>query len=166
MNFKLFTTSAAAIALLASGAIAQDRPATTPANPPAAMDGTVTKTQKTTTMTTTEAIQFSASANADQMAVSELTGTDVRNSAGETLGDLSDVIIDDEGKPAIAIVGVGGFLGLGEKNVGVPFGALQFSMDGNERVARLDTTKEALEAAPNFVYAEKNTAGTPAARTQ
>jgi hypothetical protein len=103
------------------------------------------------------------------MAVSKMTGTDVRNAAGENLGDINDVIVDHAGKPTVAIIGVGGFLGIGEKNVGVPFQALQFttSTETNMRVARLDVTKEALKGAPTFVYSDETQANSPpAVRTQ
>ena len=75
---------------------------------------------KTTTSTTTEAIQFTSTATDSEMPLSELKGTNVRNAAGEKLGDINDVLIDISGKPSVIIVGVGGFLGLGEKDVGVP----------------------------------------------
>ena len=186
MKFKTFTLSAATAALLATGAMAQN-PAVQPENPPAdtlqqqpademnkpalgadkaekpAMDGeAVTKT----TQTSTESIQFTSSASAGQMLASELMGTAVRNAADENLGDINDVIVDREGKPSVAIIGVGGFLGIGEKDVGVPFESLEFVTNDNKRVARLDITKEALEAAPTFVYQdEKETASKEPAKT-
>lgn len=169
MNFRTFTLSAAAAALLATGAIAQNT-TTEPASPPAATapkDGAASTA--TVTSTTTEAIQFTSSATSDQMAVSKLTGTNVSNAAGENLGDINDVLVDKSGKPTVAIIGVGGFLGIGEKNVGVPFQALQFttSSDTNMQVARLDVTKEALKAAPTFVYADDTQVSRPTAvRTQ
>jgi len=90
----------------------------------------------------------------------------VRNSAGENLGDINDVVLDSTGKLSVVIIGVGGFLGIGEKAVGVPFSSLTMA-DANDgtRVARLDVTKDALNAAPAFVYKDtKATVGsTPAA---
>jgi sporulation protein YlmC with PRC-barrel domain len=173
MNFKTLTLSAAAATLLATGAIAQNT-TTEPSTPPAvtAPAATMPKegTVATTTVTsTTEAIQFASSVSGDQMAVSKLTGTDVRNAADENLGDINDIVLDKSGKPTLAVIGVGGFLGMGEKNVGVPFEALQFTMsnDTKVQVARLDVTKEALKAAPTFVYADDAQADVrPAARTQ
>ena len=169
MNIRTLTLSAAAATLLATGAIAQNT-TTEPATPPAVTapkEGAATSTT-TVTSTTTEAIQFTSSATADQMAVSKLSGTVVRNAAGENLGDINDIVLDKAGKPTLAIIGVGGFLGMGEKNVGVPFEALQFTMsnDTNIRVARLDVTKEALKAAPTFVYTDEVKVGAPAVRTQ
>jgi len=176
MNLRTITLSAATAALLASGAMAQNT-TTDPATPPAATApttppvATAPKDGAVSTVTsTTEAIQFTSNVSSDQLAVSALTGTDVRNAAGENLGDINDVVLDKSGKPTVAIIGVGGFLGMGEKNVGVPFHALQFTVsnDTNTQVARLDVTKEALQAAPTFVYVDEAqvNARAPAARTQ
>ena len=169
MDIKKLTLSAAAAALLATGAMAQNT-TTDPSTPPAVTlpKDTTTTTTKTVT-STTEAIQFTSSVAADQLVVSKLTGTDVRNSAGENLGDINDVIVDKTGKPTVAIIGVGGFLGIGEKNVGVPFQALEFtvSTETKAQVARLDVTKEALKAAPTFVYSDATQLSErPVVRTQ
>lgn len=180
MSLKAFSLSAAMVALMATGAIAQNT-TTDPAVPPAATVPETTPPAATTpaatnpvakpmtTSTTTEAIQFTQSPSATQMAVSKLRGTDVRNSAGEALGDINDVLIDSSGQPSVAIIGVGGFLGMGEKNVGVPFQALQFttSAETNTPVARLDVTKDILTGAPTFVYADRSMpSDQPAVRTQ
>jgi sporulation protein YlmC with PRC-barrel domain len=159
MNLKALSLSAATAALLATSAIAQNT-TTDPVTSPAATAPSASGTTSTATTTTTEAVQFTSSISASQMAVSKLTGTDVRNAAGDNLGDINDVIVDKAGVPTVAVIGVGGFLGIGEKNVGVPFQALQFptSTETNMRVARLDVTKEALKAAPTFVYSDETQA--------
>jgi sporulation protein YlmC with PRC-barrel domain len=55
---------------------------------------------------------------------SKLAGVDVYNDANEKIGDINDVILDRSGKVANVILGVGGFLGLGEHNVAVAFDKL------------------------------------------
>jgi hypothetical protein len=57
---------------------------------------------------------------------SALIGRTVTNAQGETLGDINDVIIDEQGTVVAVVIGVGGFLGVGEKDVGVRYTALQF----------------------------------------
>lgn len=179
MKLKTLTLSAATAALLATGAYAQDtapQPATPPvatpdqpaANKPmpdsssespmpnAAADKSAPSTGAvTSTTTTTESIQFTSSAGADDMLASELIGTPVRNAKEDKLGNINDVIMSKDGKPAVAVLGVGGFLGIGEKNVGIPFDSLQFTTDNNKKIARLEVDKQALESAPTFVYPEK-----------
>jgi putative membrane protein len=55
-----------------------------------------------------------------------LIGRTVENEQGENLGDINNVILNEKGDVVAVTIGVGGFLGIGEKNVGVPFDALQF----------------------------------------
>lgn len=156
---KKLSIGAAFAAMLATGALAQSSTTTTtePASPPAATapapsSGTASST---TTTTQTQSVNFKSAMGQDEMLASKVRGMEVRNAAGEDLGDINDLVLDRSGKPIVAILGVGGFLGLGEKNVGVPFESLAFA-DANDgtKVARLDATKEALQAAPNFVYTD------------
>jgi sporulation protein YlmC with PRC-barrel domain len=57
---------------------------------------------------------------------SALIGRSVLNSAGEILGDIEDIIIDEQGKVVAVVIGVGGFLGIGEKGIGVRYTDLKF----------------------------------------
>jgi sporulation protein YlmC with PRC-barrel domain len=161
--FKTLSLSAAMAALLATGALAQTTQPATPdtATPPAAMQPAPNSGAATTTTTTTQtqSINFKSTMGQDEMLASEVSGLEVRNAAGEDLGDINDLVMDQTGKPQVAIIGVGGFLGLGEKDVGVPFEALTFapSSDG-KTVVRLDVTKDALKSAPNFVFKDRTIA--------
>jgi sporulation protein YlmC with PRC-barrel domain len=58
---------------------------------------------------------------------SELIGTRVVSANNESIGDINDVIVDRKGQAIAAVVGVGGFLGIGEKDVAVPFEMLEFA---------------------------------------
>lgn len=96
-------------------------------------------------------INFVSNLSDGQVEVSELTGKQVVNSAGEELGDIDDLILDREGKPAIAVIGVGGFLGLGEKAVGVPFANLEMVPNEDGEISiRLNASKEDLANAPTY----------------
>jgi hypothetical protein len=87
----------------------------------------------------------------DQMMASALVGTTVYNAAGESVGDVNDIVLAADGSPFALVVGVGGFLGIGEKDVAVSFGALSVSTDADGKLKlTLDTTKEELDAAPAF----------------
>jgi hypothetical protein len=59
---------------------------------------------------------------------SQLEGVDIYNNNNEKIGDVSDVLVDQSGKVEAVVIGVGGFLGIGERNVAVPFNALKFEM--------------------------------------
>jgi len=67
----------------------------------------------------------------------------------ERIGEVNDLVIANDGKVAAAIIGVGGFLGVGEKNVAVNFTDFEWIVaeDKTERLV-LNTTKDALNAAP------------------
>lgn len=89
---------------------------------------------------------------------SRLMGQPVFSTAGddaEEIGNISDLVFSEDGQITAVVIGVGGFLGIGEKAVAVDFGALEFTLaaDNTERWV-LPTTAEALTSAPDFVWAE------------
>jgi sporulation protein YlmC with PRC-barrel domain len=99
---------------------------------------------------------------------SELIGETVYTSNAEnaeTIGEVNDLIVGNDGNIDAALIGVGGFLGVGEKNVAVNFEDLNMSLDKDgDRVVVLETTKEELEAAPAFENERADTtAAAPAA---
>jgi sporulation protein YlmC with PRC-barrel domain len=68
----------------------------------------------------------------------------------ETIGEVNDLIVANDGDIDAAIIGVGGFLGVGEKNVAVSFDSLKLVDRDGDRYVVLETTKEELEGAPDF----------------
>ena len=68
------------------------------------------------------------------------------------VGDVNDIILDREGKVAAVIIGVGGLMGAGEKNVAVPFDALKIAEKDRKTYLVMDTTKRALERAPGYTF--------------
>jgi hypothetical protein len=81
--------------------------------------------------------QFVAQQQQGQWLASKLIGTRVVSANNETIGDVNDVLIDRNGTAQAIVIGVGGFLGVGEKDVAVPFSALEFasSRDANTTAA-------------------------------
>ncbi len=71
--------------------------------------------------------QFMTQMQPEQIMASELIGTRVVSANNESIGDINDVIVDRNGQVMAAVVGVGGFLGIGEKDVAVPFKSLEFA---------------------------------------
>ena len=80
------------------------------------------------------------------------------------IGDVDDVLIDTDGHVTAMIIAVGGFLGMGEKDVAVPFSSVRASEKNNKWYLVLNTNKEALKNAPGFTYDKTKTAWIPAAR--
>jgi len=88
----------------------------------------------------------------DEILASSLIGSTVEDPAGEALGDINDVVLNDEGIVDGVVIGVGGFLGIGEKNVAVSFDAIEKAADANGTIVlTLNTTAEELENAPRYV---------------
>lgn len=87
------------------------------------------------------------------LSASRLSGANLKNADGESLGDIKEIMIDTEtGRVAYAVLSFGGFLGLGDKLFAIPWSALRTHLtDANSFV--LNVTKERLQAAPGF---EKN----------
>lgn len=72
--------------------------------------------------------------------------------------NINDLIFDRQGRISTVVIGVGGFLGMGEKNVGVSFDSLTFKVGNNgERMIVVGVSKEALVKAPEFNAIEKST---------
>ena len=87
---------------------------------------------------------------------SMFVGQDVTNASGEKVGDIRDLLLDKSGRITIAVIGVGGFLSLGEKHVAVPFGALTIKSGvKGERIVTAPLSREALTKAPAFNTTEK-----------
>ena len=80
-----------------------------------------------------------------------LVGTHVLNAQAEDIGEVKDIVVDKNGAVSAVVVGVGGFLGIPEKLVAVPYSAIQVGdVVQSSRVVVLDTTKDALKAAPTY----------------
>lgn len=84
-------------------------------------------------------------------------GQPIVNANGEKIGDINDVLFDRSGKITTVVIGVGGFLGLGEKRVALPFEAITYGEKDGVRQIMVPLTKEALQAAPAFKLTEKTT---------
>jgi len=84
--------------------------------------------------------------------ISDYYNQSVYDNQDNKVGDVNDLLVDKDGKIGAAIVGVGGFLGAGEKNVAVPFNALKLTEKNGKRYLVMDTTKEALNSAPGYTF--------------
>ncbi len=106
----------------------------------------------------TAAVPFVTAQPSNEWLARVFLGAAVQNTAGERVGDVNDLMFDRTGRISTVVLGVGGFLGMGEKNVAVPFSALTYTTgkDG-VRVITVTLTKEALKLAPAFKATEKTT---------
>jgi sporulation protein YlmC with PRC-barrel domain len=86
---------------------------------------------------------------------------DVYDPNNNKIGQISDVLVDAEGKVNALIIGVGGFLGAGEKDVAVNFDAVKETNKNDKIYLTMDTTKDALQKAPGFKYDSSKTSWVP-----
>lgn len=171
---RLLTGTALALLLAASPALAQQSPApesspseqTTPpaAGAPSAApesddsmespSAAAPESNAPTATTTSGDAQFVTAQQPGDWGASALIGQSVTNSANESVGEINDLIVDSSGKIIAAVVGVGGFLGIGERNVAVRYESMQVTRDDpNNMKVSLNVTKDTLQSAPEYKMA-------------
>ncbi len=114
-------TSLVSAALIGSSAYAADNP-TPPANPPA-------QTQAPS------GVNFVTSQEMSQWRAPKLIGVGVYGSDDKQIGKIDDLLVDRNGSAQTIVIGVGGFLGFGKKDVAVPFSAMQWRTDARKAPA-------------------------------
>ncbi len=154
---KQLMISAAVSALMVSGAMAQANP---PASPPAAQPPAAATAPAASP-------KFIAAQSADQWVFSKFKGTDVLGPDNAQVGNVNDVLFEKNGKIDALIIGVGGFLGIGEKNVAIDMSAFQVvpadtgsstntavsaNNDPTHVKLKVSWTKDQLKQAPDFQY--------------
>ena len=112
----------------------------TAAAPPARMDDATTAA--TGAVTGDSAHTYSAD---------RLINATVRNAANENVGDINDIMFDGSGRITGIVVGIGGFLGIGERNVLVPYDQLQLRDDPDGKlVVMSNLTKQTAKSLPEY----------------
>jgi sporulation protein YlmC with PRC-barrel domain len=122
-----------------------------------------TTTDRTTPDRTTPPQTASVESTGDFDAKGNLSGNafigaKVRNAANETVGSVEDIYLDAKGAVETVVVSVGGFLGVGTKNVGVKWSDLKASRDGRALVLTTSWTKDSLKAMPDYKYERRQPA--------
>ncbi|MEX1060802.1 MAG: PRC-barrel domain-containing protein [Methyloceanibacter sp.] len=88
--------------------------------------------------------------NSDVLA-SNLIGQSVYNSQDEVVGDINDLVTDESGKVVAVLIGTGGFLGMGEKDVALRFEDLKLARDeGNSIKVIANVNQDTLASAPDY----------------
>ncbi len=82
----------------------------------------------------------------------KLLGSSIFNDKGEDIGKLEDFIVGSDDSVSVAIIGVGGFLGVDERMVAVPVKVLKMNDKGQLQLSGV--SKKQLEALPAFIYAD------------
>lgn len=83
-----------------------------------------------------------------EMTVAEFLGLNVLSENGEDVGEIDYVIASGDGSEGQAVIGIGGFLGLGEYTVALPISAFDFDPESGDLI--VNATEEELKATPEF----------------
>jgi PRC-barrel domain len=157
---KTLTMSAAVSALMVSGALAQ-------ASPPA--DKSASQPMAQSNAAPVNSPHFIHAQGTDKWVFSKFKGTNVLGPDDQKVGDVTDLLFDKNGKIDGLIIGVGGFLGIGEKDVAIDMSAFQVvpyttgsatgatntsASDNDPTLVKLKVTwtKDQLKNAPDFQY--------------
>jgi sporulation protein YlmC with PRC-barrel domain len=136
----------AATALSTGFALAQTNPPSSAGSPPA--------------MSGQSSGQFLTQMQPNTMRGSKLMGVDVYGSDNQKIGDIDEVIVDRDGRIQAVVVGVGGFLGIGTKDVAFAYSQLQWMSDDQARAA--NTSPPAANTAGGVTAPASPSAGQPA----
>jgi sporulation protein YlmC with PRC-barrel domain len=123
-------------ALIGSSAYGADNPAAPKDQPPQA------QSQKPS------GVNFVTSQEKTQWRAPKLIGVGVYGSDGKQIGKIDDLLMDHKGAAQTAVIGVGGFLGFGKKDVAVPFSAIQWQMESRKVPASDQTPANLTTPAP------------------
>ena len=162
---KLMVTTAITGLMLGVAAAEGTPPSSSPSTPPAASEPA--PAAKSPSMTTpapspsaatnaqsSSSAKFVNSQRSDQYLASKFKGTDVIGSDDQKIGDVSDILFDKSGKIEAYVVSVGGFLGIGAKDVAMAPSAFQLvagdkSKNESDKL-KISMTKDELKQAANF----------------
>jgi len=105
---------------------------------------------QTNAPTAASAPNFVSEQNQSEVLGTDFVGTPVVGKEGQQLGKIANLVFDQSGHIELAVIGIGGFLGIGEKEVAIPFDAVKSEVVNNKHVFSVDLTKEQLKDAPAF----------------
>ena len=135
---KLSPIATLIVILSATSAVAQTT--TTPTDPAARTAPAV----RTTTVAPTQEIKGAWS-------VKDFYQTNVYNMAGEKIGDVNDILVDESGRVTAVVLGVGGFLGMGEKEVSMKTDEVKrMAHSDGKTYFTVNATADQLKAAPTY----------------
>ncbi len=115
-----------------------------------AQPGTTAATSSRTANQQSGSSSYLSSAPSNGLHAGQIIGSEVRTSNDENVGPVNDMIIDQNGQVVAIVVGVGGFLGVGEKDVAIGWDAVSRNTTGDMDGLRVNVTRDALRDAPEF----------------
>jgi sporulation protein YlmC with PRC-barrel domain len=153
---KLLITTALS-GLMLSSALAQS-------SPPSASGDAIKSDAPAAGASRSEAAPILSAQRPDHLLASKIKGADVLGANNEKIGDVSDVVFSRDGRVEAYLISVGGFLGVGAKEVALHPSSVQHTQDKDTWKLKVNLSKDQLSQAPNFVrYNETPTTGAASA---
>jgi sporulation protein YlmC with PRC-barrel domain len=153
-KFTTLLMSGAVAGLLAAAPVAMAQTTTTPAPAPTAPSVTTPGAVKAPVANATDPAVIPGG----QADAKKLIGRNIKNANNDTVGEIKSVFLDKDGKVQTVIVGVGGFLGMGEREVALAWSDLQVSNNGEQVMVNM--TKDQLKGLPEYKYTDPKYRGT------
>ncbi|HLH11415.1 MAG TPA: PRC-barrel domain-containing protein [Methylovirgula sp.] len=100
-----------------------------------------------------------SSLTTDHWLASDVYKASVYDPSNQKIGDIDDLIMNKDGAVSTAVIGVGGFLGVGQKDVAIPFTDLKVASNDKGTYFVLNKTKDDLKNAPAFDKSTQSTNG-------
>ena len=132
-----------------SGSGSSSPPAASSADP-AKSDAMKSDSAKPSASTTGASASTIAAQKPDQLLASKIKGADVIGGDGKKIGDVSDILFSKDGKIEAYVLSVGGFLGVGAKEVALAPSSIQLTQEKDSWQLKVSMTKDQLAQAPNF----------------
>jgi sporulation protein YlmC with PRC-barrel domain len=130
----------------------------------AAIVGTAYGQQSSTTGAATAVqAQVLGALPANSVTVANYYKQNVYDPSDAKIGEISDVLMSKDGRVDAFIVSVGGFLGIGQKDVAVPFSAVRATEKNGSWYLTMNATKDALKQARGYTYDKAKATWVPAA---
>jgi sporulation protein YlmC with PRC-barrel domain len=147
---KKLMLSTALSAAVATGAWAQSSSSTDPSKPEPATQA------QPATKDSSGKMNFVSSQKPDQWLATKFKGIDVLGSDNQKIGDVSDILFDKTGKVEAFVISVGGFLGVGAKEVALAPSSFDVvpGQNGSSDKLKISATKDQLQDAQNFARYE------------
>ncbi|MGE8941671.1 PRC-barrel domain-containing protein [Leptospira interrogans] len=164
MSNKIIALSAALGMLGATAVSAQTTspPTTEPQTPPAATSPMAPSTQTAPTSgasASTTGDRFLSQQQPGQRLATDYMKKSIHGANNERIGDVNNLLLSEDGQIVAVLVGVGGFLGIGEKTVALPLSALTQAPETNQLSSTF--SRDDLEKAPEFVTRAEATRANP-----
>jgi sporulation protein YlmC with PRC-barrel domain len=125
-----------------------DRTATGPSTQYSRDTKTTTPPGGTTSQGTPGKVTYLSKADPSWVPIGTYYNQDIYNKQGEKIGSIKDLLVSQDGRVQAAVLSVGRFLGIGDRNVAVPLSAIEIDRAGNR--VTIDVAKDTLQSAPPF----------------